>query len=243
MESSRGGFRSLWRLPLACPGVKAGPLFVVVLVGLALGLQACGSDDGGDESPTTAPVVETGPARLPPESSETGRDQHLDEGSAGEASPEAPAVGPDTGELPGIDEEVVTQTVRSYIDALDRHDAGLVCELLEPGALPVSELPVRRGGCASSLAASIGHRRPGGTPAWRRTTIAEIRAVSVEGVGARVTASVVHRFSDRKYTSVEDDVIYLRPSGERWLLAKPSATLYRAVGYPEPPLRAFEPPG
>jgi hypothetical protein len=64
----------------------------------------------------------------------------------------------------------------------------------------------------------------------------------VEGIGARVTASVVHRFADRNYTSVEDDVIYLRPAGERWLLAKPSATLYRAVGYPEPPLRAFTPP-
>jgi hypothetical protein len=217
----------------------------VVLVGLALGLPACGSGDGGDESPTTAPVVETGPANLPPEATGTGSEEHADEDAgagAGEASPEAPAVGPDTGELAGIDEEVVTQTVRSYIDALDRHDARLVCELLEPGALRLSELPVRRGGCASSLAASIGHRRPGGTPAWKRTTIAEIRAVSVEGVGARVTATVVHRFADRKYTSVEDDVIYLRPAGERWLLAKPSATLYRAVGYPEPPLSAFTPP-
>jgi hypothetical protein len=215
-----------------------------VLVGLALGLHACGSDDGGDESPTTAPVVETGPANLPPEATGTRSEEHADEDAgagAGEASPEAPAVGPDTGELARIDEEVVTQTVRSYVDALDRHDARLVCELLEPG-LRLSELPVRRGGCARSLAASIGHRRPGGTPAWKRTTLAEIRAVSVEGVGARVTATVVHRFADRKYTSVEDDVIYLRPAGERWLLAKPSGTLYRAVGYPEPPIRAFTPP-
>ena len=242
MESPHG---RLEQLRLACPGVRAGPLSAVLLVGLALGLPACGSDDGGDESPTTTPVVETGPATLPPEVTETPADEHADEGAeaGGEASPEAPAVGPDTGELAGIDEEVVTQTVRFYIDALDRHDARLVCELLEPGALRLSELPVRRGGCPSSLAASIGRRRPGGTPAWKRTTIAEIRAVSVEGVGARVTATVVHRFADRKYTSVEDDVIYLRPAGERWLLAKPSATLYRAVGYPEPPLRAFEPPG
>ena len=216
-----------------------------MLVGVALGLPACGSGDDGGESPT-APVVETGPATLPPEATETGSDENLDEGAgagAGEASPEAPAVGPATGELAGIDEEVVTQTVRFYIDALDRHDARLVCELLEPGALQLSELPVRRGGCASSLAASIGHRRPGGTPAWKRTKIAEITAVSVEGVGARVTATVVHRFADRKYTSIEEDVIYLRPDGERWLLAKPSGTLYRAVGYPEPPLRALTPPG
>jgi hypothetical protein len=218
---------------------------VAVLVVLTCGLPACGSGDDDAESPTTAPVVETGPASVPQEATGTGSKEHADEGAgagAGEASPEAPPVGPDTGELAGIDEEVVTQTVRFYIDALDRHDARLVCELLEPGVLRLSELPVRRGGCASSLAASIGHRRPGGTPAWKRTTIAEIRAVSVEGVGARVTAAVVHRFADRKYTSVEDDVIYLRPAGERWLLAKPSGTLYRAVGYPEPPLRAFTPP-
>lgn len=222
--------------------MRAGSLFVVAIAGLALGISACGSGDDDADSPTTAPIVETGPASLPPEATETVPDEHDEEGPAAEASPEAPAVGPDTGELAGIDEEVVTQTVRFYIDALDRHDAGLVCELLEPGALRLSELPVRRGGCASSLAASIGHRRPGGTPAWKRTTIAEIRAVSVEGVGARVTATVVHRFADRKYTSVEDDVIYLRPAGERWLLAKPSGTFYRAVGYPEPPLRAFTPP-
>jgi hypothetical protein len=212
----------------------------MVLAVLAFGLPACGSDDDA-EGPTTAPMVETGPATLPPEATRTDSDEHPDEGAA-EASPEAPAVGPDTGELAGIDEEVVTQTVRFYIDALDRHDARLVCELLEPGALRLSELPGRQGGCASSLAASIGHRRPGGTPAWKRTTVAEIRAVAVEGVGARVTATVIHRFADRKYTSAEDDVIYLRPAGERWLLAKPSATLYRAVGYPEPPLRAFRPP-
>ncbi|MGH2984323.1 MAG: hypothetical protein ACRDK5_08725 [Solirubrobacterales bacterium] len=214
-----------------------------MLVGIALSLPACGPDDNGAESGTTAPVVETGPASLPPAATETSSEEHLDEGQgAGEASPEAPAVGPATGELPGTDEEVVTQTVRFYIDALDRHDASLVCELLEPGALRLSELPVRRGGCASSLAASIGHRPPGGTPAWRRTTIAEITAVSVEGGGARATATVTHRFADRKYTSIEEDVIYLRPEGERWLLAKPSGTLFRAVGYPEPPLKAFTPP-
>jgi hypothetical protein len=59
---------------------------------------------------------------------------------------------------------------------------------------------------------------------------------------ARVSATVTHHFSDRKYVSVEDDVIYLEKSGGRWLLAKPSATLYRAVGYDSPPLVAFTPP-
>jgi hypothetical protein len=221
--------------------MRAGRLSIAVVL-LVLGPAACGGDDEGDDTTTSPPVVETGPATLPPEAAEAGTEENVGEGAEAEASPEAPATGPETGELAGIDEEVVTQTARFYIDALDRHDARQVCALLEPGALRLSELPVRRGGCSRSLAASIGHRRPGGTPAWKRTTIAEIKAVSVEGIGARVTAAVVHRFADRKYTSVEDDVIYLRPAGERWLLAKPSATLYRAVGYPEPPLRAFTPP-
>jgi hypothetical protein len=223
--------------------VRAGSLFAAVIAGLTLGLSACGSgDDDEAESPTTAPVVDTGPATAPPEVTEAPDEEPAEEGPEAEASPESPATGPETDELAGIDEEVVTQTVRFYIDALDRHDARQVCALFEPRALRLSELPVRRGGCASSLAASIGHRGPGGTPVWKRTEIAEIRAVSVEGVGARVTATVVHRFADRKYTSAEDDVIYLRPAGERWLLAKPSGTLYRAVGYPEPPLKAFTPP-
>jgi hypothetical protein len=222
--------------------VRVGSLLVAVIAGLALGAPACDSGDDGDNG-TTAPLVETGPATLPPEATEThGEEPEEEAGPEGEASPEAHATGPETGELAGIEVEAVTQTVRSYIDALDRHDAALVCELFERGALPLSELPVRRGGCASSLAASIGHHPAGGTPAWKRTTIAEIRAASVEGIGARVTASVIHRFADRNYTSVEDDVIYLRPAGDRWLLAKPSATLYRAVGYPEPPIRAFTPP-
>jgi len=59
---------------------------------------------------------------------------------------------------------------------------------------------------------------------------------------ARITTTVTHRFSDRKYVSVEDDVIYAERVGGRWLLAKPSATFYRAVGYSQPPLRAFAPP-
>ena len=60
--------------------------------------------------------------------------------------------------------------------------------------------------------------------------------------GLASSATVTHHFSDRKYVSVEDDVIYLQRVGGRWLLAKPSATLYRAVGYPEPPLDALTPP-
>jgi hypothetical protein len=93
-----------------------------------------------------------------------------------------------------------------------------------------------------SLRASVGTRPAGGGPAWKRTRVVEIGAVSVEGGGARATATILHRFRDRRQPSIEEDVIYLERRGGRWLLAKPSATFYRAVGYADPPLRALTPP-
>jgi hypothetical protein len=111
-----------------------------------------------------------------------------------------------------------------------------------PGALQLGQLPKRRGGCRPSLAASIGTRPRGGGPAWRKTTLVAVKPEDLGDDRARVSATVTHHFSDRKYVSVEDDVIYLQRAGGHWLLAQPSATLYRAVGYPEPPLDAFTPP-
>jgi hypothetical protein len=232
-------------------GARAGALAAAIAAVLSAGASGCGSDEHGSTvTGETTPAASAGApaatttAKLPPGAQGPAGTTDLGaEGpAAGEASPEAPAKGPATGDLSGIDEEAATQTVRSYIDALDRHDAAGVCDLLAPGALKPAELQVSRGGCRQSLAASIGHRPEGGAPAWRRTDIAALTAVSVEGEGARVTATVTHKFSDRHYTSVEEDVIYLKPVGGQWLLAKPSGTFYRAVGYPEPPLHALEPP-
>lgn len=165
-----------------------------------------------------------------------------------EASPEAPAAGPaEAGQLSPDDEALVVAATNAYIGALNAHDAFGVCALFEPGALPLTELPRGGGGgdgggCEAALGASIGVPPKGGGPAWKRTTIQELNEVSVGPDRARVTATVNHQFSDRKYVSVEEDVIYLDRNDDRWLLAKPSGTLYRAVGYPEPPLRALTPP-
>ena len=92
------------------------------------------------------------------------------------------------------------------------------------------------------MRASIGVRPRGGAPAWRRTELSEQKAVALGDDRARVTATVVHRFRDRRQPSIEEDVIYLDRVGDRWLLAKPSATFYRAVGYGDPPLRSLVPP-
>ena len=225
--------------------MRAGHLTAAIFGCAALIAPACGGDDG-DEHP--APAVSAGTTapehsnpEAPPPAAE--RPEADPGGAAGEASPEAGAEGPETGELSASDAESAGRAVRAYVDGLNRRNSEAVCSAFAAGALPISELPRRRGGCVGSLSVSIGGRPAGGGPAWKRTRIVEVNAVSVESGGARVTATVIHRFRDRRQPSIEEDVIYLERSGDRWLLAKPSATFYRAVGYGDPPLRALTPPG
>lgn len=214
------------------------------LVAAAVALAGCGGADETAESttPPQASTVASPPttAAAPPEP--VTEDSAASEAGA-EASPEAPAIGDDAvGELDDDDRAQVEETVRAYIDGLNAGDGAAACAAFAPGGLTTSELPVRRGGCAASLDASIGFRRGGGRPAWEGTEIATVDALALTGDRARVTATVNHRFSDRKYSSVEEDVVYLERLVAGWRILKPSATLYRAVGYPEPPLRAFTPP-
>jgi hypothetical protein len=229
-------------------------LTAIAMVMAALGLAGCGGSSSRDQA-TTAAATAAGadrggaassktPSKFPPGAVVPVDTTEAAEGQAAtEASPEAPANGPrSTGSLPGPDSAAVTAVVRLYIAALDRRDAGRICALIAPGGLPLGDLPKPRGACRPSLRASIGTRPADGGPAWRSTEIVELKPEALGGDRARVTATVTHHFSDRKYVSVEDDVIYLERAGARWLLAKPSATLYRAVGYAQPPLRAFSPP-
>lgn len=224
----------------------------IVIAMAALALAGCGggSGDGKTTTKVSGATTATGSTgvvtgKLPPSAVEpTDPAEEQAEGPAAtEASPEAGAEGPEaSGELSGEDRTTAVAAVSDYIRALDRHDATRVCALLMPGALNLGQLPKRRGGCRPSLAASIGTRPRGGGPAWRKTTLVAVKPEDLGDDRARISATVTHHFSDRKYVSVEDDVIYLQRVGGRWLLAKPSATLYRAVGYPEPPLDAFTPP-
>ena len=66
--------------------------------------------------------------------------------------------------------------------------------------------------------------------------------MTIEGGLGRFTGTVVHSFAGPREPSIEDDVIYLRRRGGRWLIAKPSATFYRAVGYPDVPIAALKEP-
>jgi hypothetical protein len=232
--------------------MRTGALLAALLA-LALGGCGGGGSDDADKTRATIPsTATTGPAggvtgKLPPGAVEPAdpQEEEAEGPAATEASPEAHAEGPkSTGELSGDDRSAAIATVTDYIRALDRHHAATVCALLMPGALDLTKLPMRRGGCRSSLGASIGTRPRGGAPAWRKTTLVSVKTEDLGEGRTRVSATVTHHFSDRKYVSVEDDVIYLQRVGGSWLLAKPSGTLYRAVGYPEPPLDAFTaPPG
>lgn len=55
-------------------------------------------------------------------------------------------------------------------------------------------------------------------------------------------ATVVTTYADDREPSIEDDVVYLRREGGRWLIEQPSATLYRAIGTAEVPPQVLSPP-
>jgi hypothetical protein len=232
--------------------MRAGGILIAMA---ALALFGCGGGSGESKTGTAAggvpPATTTAESprvdstKLPAgavEPPDVAEEQAEGPGAA-EASPEAGAQGPESsGELSGEDRATAVAAVSDYIAALDRRDAARACALFAPGALDLSQLPKRRGGCRGSLRASIGTRPRDAAPAWRKTTLVAAKPEDLGDGRARISATVTHHFSDRKYVSVEDDVIYLQRLGGRWLLAKPSATLYRAVGYESPPLTAFTPP-
>jgi hypothetical protein len=217
----------------------------IVAIGLvvaAVALAGCGGSGGNrttgvaSNASTTAggastAGASTGTGKLPPGAvGPVDTSEQAEEGPAAtEASPgEAPQGPTPSGELPATDRSAVAAAVSAYIAAIDRHDTAGACALIA--------------NCHGSLPGTIGASPANGGPAWRRSAIASTKVERLSDTRARVSATVVHHFSDRKYVSVEDDVIYLERLGGRWRLAKPSGTLYRAVGYPQPPLRAFAPP-
>jgi hypothetical protein len=136
----------------------------------------------------------------------------------------------------------VTRVVRAYVGALDARDGARACELFISGALSEVHFPRDRGTCARSLSASIGYRDPRGFPVYRRARIARVPDVAIHGASARVTATTVTRFAGNREPSIEDDLVYLRRQGDGWRIAKPSATLYRAIGVGNIPPQVLAPP-
>ena len=207
------GSRWLWLVPIA-----AAAVVVAVLV-------SSDDDDGADSASSGAPGQPAG-APAPPSS---------DKESAGGGGG-AEATGPD-------EESAARRAAHEYVEAIDKRDGTRVCAVLAPGAIQNLQLPREQGGCAGSLSASIGYRDPRGFPVFERTHLDAIGDVAIAAGQARVTATVVTQFADRDEPSIEDDVIYMVEVGGEWRVARPSATLYRAVGKPEVPPQALAPPG
>lgn len=213
--------------------MRATLAIVLALITAAVAI-GCGDDE--------APPATTVTVSLPQTSTD-------DEGSgtvpAPTASGEPDGTGPaeSSAEDPRSDalERSATQTVRSYFEALNARDGETVCNLLAPGAIDDIKLPVKRGSCAESVTASIGYRDPRGLPVWEGTEITSL-TTEVDLDSARIVADIVTKFADRGQNSIEDDLVYLTRSGPRWLIAKPSATLYRAVGIADVPVAVLSPP-
>ena len=146
-----------------------------------------------------------------------------------------------TGSGAGARERAAVETVRDYVGALDAGDGTRVCSLLVPGALEGVDLPFSRGGCGPSLDRSIGYRDPRGLPVFDGAEVSRVR-VRVKGDEARAVTTIRTKFADRAQPSIEDDVIYLVADRDRWLIAQPSAILYRAVGIADVPPAVLSPP-
>jgi hypothetical protein len=177
-----------------------------------------------------------------------------DDGGGGTERPDVPSAVPQGEELPAKDsaqggtepgpdeEKQVARAVRDYVSEIDERDGARLCSAFAPGAIENFPLPRERGGCAASLGASIGYRDPRGFPVFDSARLQSIGNVAVGAGEARVTATVVTGFADRDEPSIEDDVIYLVESEGEWRIARPSSTLYRAVGKAEVPPQAIAPP-
>jgi hypothetical protein len=153
----------------------------------------------------------------------------------------APQVEEQATELAARAEREVQRAVGDYVAAIDDRDGAALCELVP--TVDELELPIEKGDCAASVSASVGYRDPRGIPVFERAALAGDADIELSGDEARATATVVTEFADREEPSVEDDVIYLERGGGGWTIAKPSSTLYRAIGTPDVPPDVLAPPG
>lgn len=204
--------------------IHALPVLMAVLA-LAAG---CGEkDEPAEEAPrTTAPPA--APSGAPPGDGERERVR----GDSGGGEPD----------VLSRTERLAVRAAEDYVAAIDAREGSRICRLLAPGATAGMELPRRRDGCGASLEASLGYRDPRGFPVWQSSSLEAVDSVDTEHGEATVFATVFTRFADRPEPSIEDDPIYLRRAGDRWLVAQPSLTLYRAVGIAEPPPAVISPP-
>ena len=207
--------------------MKPSPRILLLVAAFLLGGVGVWALSDGDEGP---------PADAPPNAAETGGLT-----TTTEQAPGSKTSAEEKQTASQQEEGRVEEAVRSYVEAISDHDGGLLCERVE--GIADLDLPLNRGSCAESVSESIGYRDPRGYPVFEKAVVAGAPQVEMDGRTARATATVVSEFADRQEASVEDDVIYLVRRGTEWIVAKPSSTLYRAIGTPDAPPDVLEPPG
>jgi hypothetical protein len=230
------------RNPCQVRGIARRPLAWLAVAALATGagvLLLSADEGGGPPQPAEQGVPAERSRAEPREQHEPGDEPAHEQGTRAAvrgAVRSSPA--------PRLDshQREVARVVRDYLEALDAHDGGRACGLFVPGALTRVDFPRDRGSCAASLSASVGYRDPRGFPVYDRSRIGRIPSVSIDGSGARVVATIVTHFAGDREPSVEDDLIYMRNADGRWLIVKPSATLYRAIGVGDIPPQVLAPP-
>jgi hypothetical protein len=215
---------------------------VVAALAAAAGVLvlSAGEEDDAPEQPAQRQDVPSEPAGATPRDEPPREPRRPDPQRTRAAVQEAVRSSP----APRLDPEQreVARVVRAYLAALNARDGERACALFVPGALSAVDFPRDRGGCAPSLSASIGYRDPRGFPVYERSRIGRIPSVTIDGTEARLVATTVTHFAGNREPSVEDDLVYLRNEGGRWLIVKPSSTLYRAIGVGDIPPEVLAPP-
>jgi len=224
---------------------------IVIVVGALAGVGAgiaIGLDEDEPEIFLPTSTTEAGVTTPPPAEQSDGvgngtRRPEEPELPRTEDDPEGLEPGP-SGAAPESSEEVAAaDAARAYIEAIDARDGNAVCEAFSPGGLDEIELPAERSNCHAAIQASLGFDGKDGRPVWDSSQMTEDVSAQVEGDSARVVATVFTKYADVREPTIEDDIIYLSLAADGWLVLKPSATLYRAVGIADVPLSALQPPG
>lgn len=193
-------------------------------------------------SETSAPPAANPEPATPPDDGKGKPGREDDRLPPPEDDPQGLTPGPSGPAPESAEERAAARAARGYVEALDDRDGNEVCDAFSPGALDTLEFPESRPSCATTVEASLGFSDQRGRPVWAHSEMTEAVSAEVNGEEARVVATVFTEYADIREPSIEDDIIYLTRAGERWLIAKPSSTIYRAIGIADVPPSVLAPP-
>jgi hypothetical protein len=128
--------------------------------------------------------------------------------------------------------------IERYIQAINTRDGAAICTRMVPGSIAQITLPKRKDNCAQSLSASIGYHEANGPPTL---TGVKLRKAVIGASADQAIATLAPTFEGQQRTLITREKVYLVKVKRRWLIAKPSPILYRAVGQ-RPPASASRPP-